>query len=126
MIRLRLSLMILPALAMASCGGSSTASTASNPACMISYQDTEIVLSLGGVSCSQVEQQRAALGELWQSVGISGSGSSAVPDKPVTACVLSKNGQTATISYGNTLGDATQTDLICPGFVSDGWTDQPG
>ena len=102
------------------CGSSS--SLASSPACSISYQDIEIHLSSGDVSCAQVAQQRAGVGELWQTGGIANT--SSIPDPPQTACMLAQNGQTATISYGSTLGDATEAELICTDFTGEGWTQQ--
>jgi hypothetical protein len=69
-----------------------------------------------------VEQEKAGVGELWKSGGLANT--SGVPDPPQTACMLARSGQTVTISYGSTLGDATEADLICTDFTGEGWTQQ--
>jgi hypothetical protein len=50
--------------------------------------------------------------------------SGGIADAPQVNCVLTLNGQTATVSYGSTLGLASEADEACSDLIGAGWAQQ--
>jgi hypothetical protein len=121
--RSRISLIVgvlcVPAL-LSGCGASSSAAS-SSPACSITADDVEVHLSSGGVTCTDAARELASVGS-FQPGGLTGT--NGIPDTPQVDCTLDMNGQTATISYGSTLGLASEAQQACSALVTAGWSQQ--
>lgn len=99
--------------------GKTLTMSSSAPACSVynSALDIEVHLSSGGVTCSKTAAQ---LPGYFRPGALTGT-DSGFADTPQEDCVLTMNGQTATVSYGSSFGEQSVADNICSGLLGSGW-----